>query len=115
MLFLYKQKTAYGMRISDWSSDVCSSDLTGVQVTVDVGGSGGAAGGGGAVTVQANNASISTAGIKSAGLIVQSIGGGGGTGGNAVGTSLGALFDVRSAERRVGTECGSTCRSRWSR
>src|SRR3546814_19888557 len=26
-LFLFKQKTAYGMRISDWSSDVCSSDL----------------------------------------------------------------------------------------
>src|SRR3546814_3753634 len=27
MFFLFKQKTAYGMRISDWSSDVCSSDL----------------------------------------------------------------------------------------
>src|SRR3546814_5354861 len=26
--FFYKQKTAYEMRISDWSSDVCSSDLT---------------------------------------------------------------------------------------
>src|SRR3546814_7360595 len=26
-LFLVKQKTAYEMRISDWSSDVCSSDL----------------------------------------------------------------------------------------
>src|SRR3546814_4499902 len=25
--FLFKQKTAYEMRISDWSSDVCSSDL----------------------------------------------------------------------------------------
>src|SRR3546814_1739259 len=25
--FFYKQKTAYVMRISDWSSDVCSSDL----------------------------------------------------------------------------------------
>src|SRR3546814_17379633 len=25
--FFFKQKTAYGMRISDWSSDVCSSDL----------------------------------------------------------------------------------------
>src|SRR3546814_20740380 len=28
MLFFFKQKTAYEMRISDWSSDVCSSDLT---------------------------------------------------------------------------------------
>src|SRR3546814_16625703 len=27
MLFFFKQKTAYDMRISDWSSDVCSSDL----------------------------------------------------------------------------------------
>src|SRR3546814_3090047 len=27
-LFFFKQKTAYDMRISDWSSDVCSSDLT---------------------------------------------------------------------------------------
>src|SRR3546814_3441614 len=26
--FFFKQKTAYEMRISDWSSDVCSSDLT---------------------------------------------------------------------------------------
>src|SRR3546814_6841723 len=27
MLFYFKQKTAYEMRISDWSSDVCSSEL----------------------------------------------------------------------------------------
>src|SRR3546814_5072344 len=27
IFFLFKQKTAYEMRISDWSSDVCSSDL----------------------------------------------------------------------------------------
>src|SRR3546814_15910754 len=27
LLFLFKQKTAYEMRISDWSSDVCSTDL----------------------------------------------------------------------------------------
>src|SRR3546814_14445863 len=27
LFFLFKQKTAYEMRISDWSSDVCSSDL----------------------------------------------------------------------------------------
>src|SRR3546814_6057984 len=26
-MFFFKQKTAYEMRISDWSSDVCSSDL----------------------------------------------------------------------------------------
>src|SRR3546814_1415011 len=28
--FFFKQKTAYEMRISDWSSDVCSSDLLGI-------------------------------------------------------------------------------------
>src|SRR3546814_16175479 len=30
--FFFKQKTAYEMRISDWSSDVCSSDLRGGRV-----------------------------------------------------------------------------------
>src|SRR3546814_1976087 len=29
VFFFFKQKTAYEMRISDWSSDVCSSDLEG--------------------------------------------------------------------------------------
>src|SRR3546814_4436428 len=35
LFFFFKQKTAYEMRISDWSSDVCSSDLLGggAQVT----------------------------------------------------------------------------------
>src|SRR3546814_12892604 len=32
MFFFFKQKTAYEMRISDWSSDVCSSDLVVAQV-----------------------------------------------------------------------------------
>src|SRR3546814_11609087 len=31
-IFFFKQKTAYEMRISDWSSDVCSSDLIGLDV-----------------------------------------------------------------------------------
>src|SRR3546814_15419731 len=30
--FFFKQKTAYEMRISDWSSDVCSSDLAGADL-----------------------------------------------------------------------------------
>src|SRR3546814_15604827 len=30
IVFFFKQKTAYEMRISDWSSDVCSSDLLGI-------------------------------------------------------------------------------------
>src|SRR3546814_9847807 len=40
VFFFYKQKTAYEMRISDWSSDVCSSDLfnclSTIQYAVDV-------------------------------------------------------------------------------
>src|SRR3546814_3033582 len=35
MFFFFKQKTAYEMRISDWSSDVCSSDLAGVTSALD--------------------------------------------------------------------------------
>src|SRR3546814_2806169 len=35
-MFFFKQKTAYEMRISDWSSDVCSSDLNAArQVALD--------------------------------------------------------------------------------
>src|SRR3546814_8081159 len=33
VFFFFKQKTAYEMRISDWSSDVCSSDLFGQELT----------------------------------------------------------------------------------
>src|SRR3546814_4799428 len=33
--FFFKQKTAYEMRVSDWSSDVCSSDLRPMQVDQD--------------------------------------------------------------------------------
>src|SRR3546814_1522854 len=32
-VFFFKQKTAYEMRISDWSSDVCSSDLNVSELT----------------------------------------------------------------------------------
>src|SRR3546814_7028154 len=33
MFFVFKQKTTYEMRISDWSSDVCSSDLSKLTVS----------------------------------------------------------------------------------
>src|SRR3546814_2042736 len=38
LFFFFKQKTAYEMRISDWSSDVCSSDLLAEDGRVDAGG-----------------------------------------------------------------------------
>src|SRR3546814_3713211 len=34
VFFFFKQKTAYEMRISDWSSDVCSSDLVALVVSL---------------------------------------------------------------------------------
>src|SRR3546814_2733688 len=34
LFFFFKQKTAYEMRISDWSSDVCSSDLLGARAAL---------------------------------------------------------------------------------
>src|SRR3546814_2404778 len=37
IFFFFKQKTAYEMRISDWSSDVCSSDLIGRAGNMGVG------------------------------------------------------------------------------
>src|SRR3546814_8141183 len=88
--FLFKQKTAYEMRISDWSSDVCSSDRL-LPVAHD-----------------------------DARLLVERDGGMDGPRGQAVRLCL-YLFErdaavplLRSEERRVGKECVSTCRSRWS-
>src|SRR3546814_2437046 len=37
IFFFFKQKTAYEMRISDWSSDVCSSDLLNIVLSNDDG------------------------------------------------------------------------------
>src|SRR3546814_5408582 len=79
--FFFKQKTAYEMRISDWSSDVCSSDLrrgSGLRTKLPQ--------------------SLPRALGLSAYTPSASVGGGA----------------TRSEERRVGKECVSTCRSRWS-
>src|SRR3546814_9917225 len=86
--FFFKQKTAYEMRISDWSSDVCSSDL---MVFV----------GDGYTDIPCFSV------IRRAG-------------GFAFGVWDPKHRDKRSRawgrseERRVGKECVSTCRSRWS-
>src|SRR3546814_3777679 len=79
--FFFKQKTAYEMRISDWSSDVCSSDLH--------------------------------AGHRGRNVPSLQEGADGGVGA-AEGRGHGAHGRSRSEERRVGKECVSTCRSRWS-
>src|SRR3546814_1392065 len=94
--FFFKQKTAYEMRISDWSSDVCSSDLIYIdkqegrhEDILD--------GNGGALTnvVCLGLRAIATAKARKRMFM--------------------ALDEAdRSEERRVGKECVSTCRSRWS-
>src|SRR3546814_2319783 len=85
-LFFFKQKTAYEMRISDWSSDVCSSDL---RADFD------------ANPLTAHGVSVRADGppnISGKGFTI----------------TVDATSSTRSEERRVGKECVSTCRSRWS-
>src|SRR3546814_1036661 len=87
VFFFFKQKTAYEMRISDWSSDVCSSDLQRRRRLVVV-----AADEGGLERqrrAQADDARLRVLRVAD-------------------------LLRARSEERRVGKECVSTCRSRWS-
>src|SRR3546814_3281317 len=100
LFFCYKQKTAYEMRISDWSSDVCSSDLLPLD-------------GAKAAADPARDAFVERylrRGID-AGVEMKSLSGAsGGEGGYAVPREI----DGRSGERRVGKECVSTCRSRWA-
>src|SRR3546814_7451275 len=71
VFFFFRQKAAYERRISDWSSDVCSSDLL----------------------LSRREAALLP------GFLMRLL-------------EVSAAF--RSDERRVGKECVSTCRSRWS-
>src|SRR3546814_5488509 len=104
----FKQKTAYEMRISDWSSDVCSSNLSGLGSRRPSSASTAAA------TSPIAAASAGDDSVMSVGRL-ERLGGG-----LAVGADddlLDLLFrrlQLRSEERRVGKECVSTCRSRWS-
>src|SRR3546814_14783462 len=100
------------MCISDWSSDVCSSDLANIAQTPFgqrfVYCPFGAAGGSGtAATITSANGSnyqVATRTHLGRDYVV---------GGRPSYPQLGAQPN-RSEERRVGTECVSTCRSRWS-
>src|SRR3546814_8125553 len=95
--FFFKQKTAYEMRISDWSSDVCSSDLPNTTWSPPSTWSAMSA----STTLLSASLSSSCEGWLY--MISRS---------NAV-IDL-RLLNHRSEERRVGKECVSTCRSRWS-
>src|SRR3546814_5370684 len=83
-----KQKTAYEMRISDWSSDVCSSDLIAREDEDALRAPGAVAAPGGGSLQRDLGAQRLPAGWQHAAR--------------------------RSEERRVGKECVSTFRSRWS-
>src|SRR3546814_5181466 len=93
-IFFFKQKTAYEMRISDWSSDVCSSDLLLAECSVVI------------------KVDLGIGRIDEAFWRLR----------EGIDLNLGAVqIDEelverlqRSEERRVGKECVSTCRSRWS-
>src|SRR3546814_4492143 len=103
-IFFFKQKTAYEMRISDWSSDVCSSDLrVEQQRTVGPGGLGAQL-----VAVDELTAERGVVDRQDAGAAAAQAA----AGLHAVEVEAAAL--VRSEERRVGKECVSTCRYRWS-
>src|SRR3546814_5711658 len=93
LFFFFKQKTAYEMRMSDWSSDVCSSDLP--FDTRHMRGPG------------------RTPGTTTASMSTMSSGVGAAAGDASRVTGIGATL-ARSEERRVGKECGRTCRDRWS-
>src|SRR3546814_4171533 len=94
VFFFFKQKTAYEMRISDWSSDVCSSDLAKGAFTGAVGAHKG-------YFEQADGGTLFLDEIGDLPLYQQV-------------KLLRVLEQNRSEERRVGKECVSTCRSRWS-
>src|SRR3546814_6165876 len=98
IIFFIKQKTAYEMRISDWSSDVCSSDLALDGQVAACGGCFDAGNFSLADCRQQRNAAVVVV-IHAHAQI------------DFTGAGIGV---VRSEERRVGTEGVSTCRSRWS-
>src|SRR3546814_7260037 len=107
VFFFFKQKTAYEMRISDWSSDVCSSDLT--QKLIDLYNEGSALERCGFVLRDGTVVEITNVhdeperGFRMApARVLEYV-----DNPDLVGT-------WRSEERRVGKECVSTCRSRWS-
>src|SRR3546814_4593896 len=95
-VFFFKQKTAYEMRISDWSSDVCSSDLPADQRIQPW------------PPATAPN-TVTRANVSR--MICTRCSHAKATSGR-VRTQRGKCR--RSEERRVGKECVSTCRSRWA-
>src|SRR3546814_6698247 len=108
IFFLFKQKTAYDLLISDWSSDVCSSYL-GIRAPVRVaaGLAAGTARGGTRVAIHGRVDPRSVRGERPERRSPWSLH-------SSRRVATGGYGRMRSEERRVGTECVSTSRSRWS-
>src|SRR3546814_8217966 len=104
MFFFFKQKTAYEMRISDWSSDVCSSDLFGDEHP----------GGDPLLVRDPSRYDVIVATNFYSDILSDLASELSGSLGLAGSINANAETGLRSEERRVGKECVSTCRSRWS-
>src|SRR3546814_8998521 len=104
--FFFKQKTAYEMRISDWSSDVCSSDL---EMNLKLFGQ---RNGGRYVEHNVDGLLRGDFKTRMEGLAI-------GVQNSLISPDEARALENRPAkgrseERRVGKEGVSTCRSRWS-
>src|SRR3546814_10591189 len=109
LFFVFKQKTAYEMRISDWSSDVCSSDL----IEPEEKGRAQHEAGDDILASHREQTRQPHLARMLVGIMVEP---------RRIGREQ--LFHIlgqsrpvapcRSEERRVGKECVSTCRYRWS-
>src|SRR3546814_11092160 len=105
VIFCFKQKTAYEIRISDWSSDVCSSDLIPELSTSCKGSLAQAAPQAPHWTAHARAETRRTLEPRSRASF---------SSGPRRRPKSWSCSASRSEERRVGKECVSTCRSRWS-
>src|SRR3546814_1760221 len=106
LVFFFKQKTAYEMRISDWSSDVCASDLEKGCFC------------GCRSQIEAKRSLVDRIGeelhkLLGGGRLPEIEGEGAMLKRSARQREIVAMLRGRSEERRVGQECVSTCSSRW--
>src|SRR3546814_4884748 len=97
-VFLFKQRTAYEMRISDWSSDVCSSDLLVGRL---------ARPGQRVLDLYCHTGAFTLLAARAGATVL-------GVDRSKPALDLAAAAADRSEERRVGKECVRTWRTRWS-
>src|SRR3546814_12855768 len=94
------------MRISDWSSDVCSSDLLHRHAYLEVLRGSDVPEAKAIRLYERLTDPLAWTPYPDTGTVLRSLA--------AQGIPIGIVSNIRSEERRVGKECVSTCRSRWS-